>query len=788
MLSGASIALAFSGASILGRTVDTSGSPLPGMEIRAQLMDGSITASATSAADGTYHIDSLPPETYWVHFSDPAGLHRLQLYPGTTDGHEATSFELGAGDTVTGIDATMTSCAALSGTMTDMYTHAPIAGASIDMLMWNGEEWASYYGMASTDASGHWVIPELGAGTYKVRFWWYGYLEQWFSGAAAEGSAQDISLSSTGSVVCDAAMDPGSHISGKVTNAAGDPLSDVEILVWHRTASGTWETFDSAYADPDDNGDYRTESLSPGLYKLQFNPYGEGGYLSEFFDGAADLSSATTLTVGSHEGTTIPDATLDQGGTLSGTVTDASSHEPVSGAWVRVSVLEDDGYWDNYDSTETDDEGMYEIDGLPTGSYLVRFTSESDDLAFQYYNGASSIASAALVPVTKGEKTTGIDATLGEAGTIEGTVTAAADGAPLEGIWAGVYTQNAEGGWEWLDDVATQEDGSFHYGGLAPGSYRVRFVDFHYDYAREYYRDSATRDGSALVTVTAGATTTLETATLDPAGSISGTIYDAGGTPIAGDAAAEVCELVNGEWTPTMTWWVDDDGTYSVRGLAAGTYKVHFIADENLGMAEQWYNGTASAATAQLLTVVAGEDVPGVDAFMRPAGPVRLKYAAGSCGHLSGVSSQTVSYGFNGTTVTAMANSGYRFVRWSDGGTRAARREIAPAADATLTAYFAKATSVSITSNVRSVRRRHAVVLSGHVSKNLASRTHVVVWAKRPGSSTWTKLSTRHSTKSHAWSYSYAPSTKGTWYFQARYAGTSKMAASTSSKRKITVK
>jgi hypothetical protein len=98
------------------------------------------------------------------------------------------------------------------------------------------------------------------------------------------------------------------------------------------------------------------------------------------------------------------------------------------------------------------------------------------------------------------------------------------------------------------------------------------------------------------------------------------------------------------------------------------------------------------------------------------------------------------------------------------------------------------ATSVSITSDHTSASYGHAIVFSGHVSSNISTNSHVEVWAKKPGSSTWVKLSTRHSTSTHHWSYTYAPPAKGTWYFQVRYAGTSKYGPSTSSSRAVTVK
>jgi len=97
-------------------------------------------------------------------------------------------------------------------------------------------------------------------------------------------------------------------------------------------------------------------------------------------------------------------------------------------------------------------------------------------------------------------------------------------------------------------------------------------------------------------------------------------------------------------------------------------------------------------------------------------------------------------------------------------------------------------TALSITSNHTTVVHKHSIAFSGHIASSQPKNTHVKVYAKKPGSSTWTYLSTRHTTSTHHWSYSYAPSSKGTWYFQVRFAGTSTSAAGTSSDRRVTVK
>src|SRR5450830_1682689 len=68
-----------------------------------------------------------------------------------------------------------------------------------------------------------------------------------------------------------------------------------------------------------------------------------------------------------------------------------------------------------------------------------------------------------------------------------------------------------------------------------------------------------------------------------------------------------------------------------------------------------------------------------------------LTYTAGANGTITGTSPQTVDYGADGTTVTAVPNAGYHFTSWSDGILTAARTDTHVTADITVTASFTTA-------------------------------------------------------------------------------------------------
>jgi len=66
-----------------------------------------------------------------------------------------------------------------------------------------------------------------------------------------------------------------------------------------------------------------------------------------------------------------------------------------------------------------------------------------------------------------------------------------------------------------------------------------------------------------------------------------------------------------------------------------------------------------------------------------------LTYAAATHGTITGTTPQTINYGSNGTAVTAVADTGYHFVNWSDSSTTNPRTDTSVAANISVTANFA---------------------------------------------------------------------------------------------------
>jgi uncharacterized repeat protein (TIGR02543 family) len=78
-----------------------------------------------------------------------------------------------------------------------------------------------------------------------------------------------------------------------------------------------------------------------------------------------------------------------------------------------------------------------------------------------------------------------------------------------------------------------------------------------------------------------------------------------------------------------------------------------------------------------------------------------LTYTAGTGGTISGTTPQTVNYGGNGMTVTAVPNAGYTFTGWSDGKMTASRQETNVTANLDVTANFTSGGGTTYTLGIK---------------------------------------------------------------------------------------
>ncbi len=171
------------------------------------------------------------------------------------------------------------------------------------------------------------------------------------------------------------------------------------------------------------------------------------------------------------------DFALTLNGDIKGRVVDALTGTPLQYASIEVR----DASGVPVEMATADAEGFYAVGrnwadgwhGLPTGSYFAKATKA--DYAGQLFSGIPcepdcTWSSGTPIQVVAGQVTEGVNFALTEKGRIEGRVTIAGTGAPVQ--WVSV---TAEKGASYSDRgyATTDADGRYSIRGLQDGSYRV---------------------------------------------------------------------------------------------------------------------------------------------------------------------------------------------------------------------------------------------------------------------------------------------------------------------------
>ena len=141
----------------------------------------------------------------------------------------------------------------------------------------------------------------------------------------------------------------------------------------------------------------------------------------------------------------------------------------------------------------------------------------------------------------------------------------------------------------------------------------------------------------------------------------------------------------NGSITPAGTTAVTSGAIQSYTISPSAGFTIASVVVDGSGV------GTPASYTFTNVTAAHTISVTFSAIILPPPPPVTftLTYIAGANGSISGSASQTVNSGSTGSAVTAVANSGFHFVQWSDGSTSASRTDANVTASHSYTATFA---------------------------------------------------------------------------------------------------
>ena len=374
-----------------------------------------------------------------------------------------------------------------------------------------------------TDSTGQFVIDGLAAGTYTVTI----------SSTASYRpvTINDVVVSEAGSTTLEPVMLSaiGGRIYGRVSSAGDSAFTSALITLTSTTGDEVY------YRTVGRNEDYAIEDIIPGTYS----------YTVEC-DTYATISGTLKVTVGSDEKF---DFILEAvGGSVNGRVI-LDGNWTNSGAKVRIANINDTTK--TYETTTASD-GSFTIDNIRyEGAYRVSITADN-------YVSAQDIT----VDVKFGERTTISDTiTLKPvAGIVKGNVTFA-DAQVHGGIQ--LILRNSS----YTKESTTENGGNYIFESVQPGTYQLLIQ-----------ADGYVERTFANIVVQQAEIVEIDPVVLDrilmP---LSGKVTLEDGQPAVG-VLVNAVNIDNAELTySTMT---GDDGTYEIREMAVGTYRLTFSLDE----------------------------------------------------------------------------------------------------------------------------------------------------------------------------------------------------------------
>jgi 5-hydroxyisourate hydrolase-like protein (transthyretin family) len=482
------------------------------------------------------------------------------------------------------------------------------------LVVWTGDELASLVEVTENDqfnGDQSAVFFDATAGqTYRIAVYGWDY----------EGSYDQ------GIIDLNITPDSGSRIMGTVAGPDGTtplPGISVEALTFQ---SGYWQFASSTQTRG--NGSYSLGGLAAGTYRVRFSDW-DGNYVAECHQNASTVETATDIVVGSASTVSGINASLAAASRITGTVTGPDGSTPLAGIYVDAWAFRN-GYWDFVFSTQTQEDGSYSLGGLAAGTYRVQFNDwSSGNYLGEYYQNAATVETATDIVVGSAATVSGINASLAAASRITGTVTGPDGSTPLAGITVEALTYG-NGYWDFVFSTQTQEDGSYSLGGLAAGTYRVQFNDWSSgSYLGEYYQNAATVETATDIVVGTTATVSGINASLAAASRITGTVTGPdGSTPLAGITVQAYRASPYGiPWQPVygLSAQTQVDGSYSLGGLAAGTYRVQFNDWSSGNYLGEYYHNAATVETATDIVVGVAATVSGINASLMPSAPVLPK-------------------------------------------------------------------------------------------------------------------------------------------------------------------
>jgi large repetitive protein len=353
---------------------------------------------------------------------------------------------------------------------------------------------------------------------------------------------------------------PGSTISGKILDAAGDPVQKATVLalqpIYQR---GVKEYIPLGSTVSGENGEYKLANLSAGTYVLSAASRGGEG-IATFYPNSIGIKTSPAVTVAPASDIAGKDIRLLKVPTFRVAGKLAPQNSTASIAWLTPKSAGATALVSRM-AAPIDSDGSFVFPYTPSGAYVLTAT-ELDGVA---------AASAPLSINVGAQNLEGIVLTPQSTGELSGTISMSLAGAPLpQGMQ--VVLEAADSLMPRPPRADVSGDGKFTLKNLAAGRYiaHVQMPDALYVRSVRYRGSDVTENGFEFG---AGIPAPLLIALSASGAVVDGAVRGPDGTPVPGVVVALVPALRRySRYKETTT---DQNGAFTIPGVAPGEYKIY---------------------------------------------------------------------------------------------------------------------------------------------------------------------------------------------------------------------
>jgi len=571
-------------------TSGPSNAPAPYSYVRAALVGSGDETGTWTGSDGTYSFSGLPEGSYTVS-ADPSADYVKTYYDGAGVSSLARYVTIGQGSTTTGIDIHRGKAASVSGSV--KRADGTAAGSASVTIVSYG-----YTRTITTGADGGFTFGGLSAGSYVISATGGGSTV-WWNGAGSRTTASSIDVSGDDVSGVTLTLPTGYTLGGTLTDSGGQALASG--ILYLRAANGQ-----QTQATSSATGAYAFHGVASGTYTLGL----QVSYSIVWLPGTYSLSQAATFDVTSDR---VLDVRMPSQVAVSVHLVGADRTVPDSGSVTVYDAVQD--YVTSGDVTA----GSSSLE-LSPGTYELLIAADG------YVQTTKSLTVTTAASV---------DVTLPRGGTIS---------VGLSG--AGSYFLSATNVATGDYFVGNTTESTYAFTGLPDGDYLISAVSAFggLSCGKGVWHGGSNYFEATPVHVTDGSVVAITLAA--PCGgsvsghSISGSLALPAGVTLTDETRWYVYLTATNVATNEVfgTYRLTGTDTFTLSGLAPGTYRVDETAESSLNLGD--------AATT---VTIGATDVTGVSLVVPMAGSIKGR-VVNTFGH--GVQGATVN-------VTGTDDSGY---------------------------------------------------------------------------------------------------------------------------------